>query len=178
MKKQRRSDGGGAPPPTDAPAPAVHEDPRFAAVHSNPRFARFPKARFLGKCGRVVTVQLTQRGRQAKSKVEIDQRFSGVFSDPKFKRQTVVDKRGRATGAKCVMAATAAACCKRSRGGAGSAPTTCDASTAFQMKKLPELRRELSRRRLDLCAQAAAPSRLRMLRLKKMTMTTTPALVT
>jgi hypothetical protein len=37
--------------------------------------------------------------------VEIDQRFSGVFDDPKFKRQTVVDKRGRATGAKCVATA-------------------------------------------------------------------------
>jgi hypothetical protein len=29
--------------------------------------------------------------------VEIDPRFSGVFDDPKFKRKTVVDKRGRAT---------------------------------------------------------------------------------
>ena len=114
MKKQRR-DGGGAPPTADAPAPAVHDDPRFAAVHSNPRFARFPKARLSGsvEARRASAADATRA--QAKSKVEIDQRFSGVFSDPKFKRQTVVDKRGRATGAKCVMAVTAAACCKRSR---------------------------------------------------------------
>jgi hypothetical protein len=32
-----------------------------------------------------------------------------VFDDPKFKRHTVVDKRGRATGAKCVATAATAA---------------------------------------------------------------------
>ena len=115
MKKQRRGAGGDATPPADAPTAAVHADPRFAAVHSNPRFARFPKARLATARRRLLRLALTRCGPQAKSKVEIDQRFSGVFSDPKFKRSTVVDKRGRATGAKCVAASTAAACCKRSR---------------------------------------------------------------
>jgi len=34
--------------------------------------------------------------------VEIDERFSSMFEDAKFKRTTVVDKRGRKTVPKCV----------------------------------------------------------------------------
>ena len=39
---------------------------------------------------------------QAKARVEIDERFSSMFEDAKFKRTTVVDKRGRKTAPKCV----------------------------------------------------------------------------
>ena len=109
MKKQPRG-GVASAQPGDEPAAAVHADPRFAAVHSNPRFARFPKARVEAARKHRCAVHLTPPVlTQAKSRVEIDQRFADVFNDPKFKRQTVVDKRGRATGAKCVATATTAA---------------------------------------------------------------------
>ena len=37
---------------------------------------------------------------QAKARVEIDERFKGVFNEPRFRRRTVVDKRGRRTEAR------------------------------------------------------------------------------
>lgn len=87
--------------------------------------------------------RLGRHATQAKSRVEIDQRFSGVFDDPKFKRHTVVDKRGRASGARCAATAADAAalqCLRRLRNGAESAPMICDASTACPTRKPPEMR--------------------------------------
>ncbi|KAI3438627.1 hypothetical protein D9Q98_001049 [Chlorella vulgaris] len=53
----------------------VVTDARFAAVHHDPRFQRFPRA---------------------KAKVEIDERFAGMFKDAAFEvRSSAVDKRGR-----------------------------------------------------------------------------------
>ena len=132
--------------------------PAVCGCAQQPAVRAVPKGALCGKAERTSALLLTQP--QAKSRVEIDQRFSGIFSDPKFKRQTVVDKRGRATGAKCVglRRRLLGASAHPSLVGSGSAPTTCDASTAFQKKTLPELRRELSRRWLLFsCAQAAVP---------------------
>ncbi|PRW59387.1 Pre-rRNA-processing esf1 [Chlorella sorokiniana] len=52
----------------------VVTDSRFAAVHHDPRFQRFPKA---------------------KAKVEIDERFAGMFKEDAFQVRAAVDKRGR-----------------------------------------------------------------------------------
>ncbi|GAX82620.1 hypothetical protein CEUSTIGMA_g10046.t1 [Chlamydomonas eustigma] len=53
---------------------AAMQDARFASMHKDPRFSRFPKKN---------------------STVEIDKRFSGMFSDPEFQSKSAVDKRGR-----------------------------------------------------------------------------------
>ena len=127
-------------------------------------------------------MQLTQRGRQAKSKVEIDQRFSGVFSDPKFKRQTVVDKRGRATGAKCVMAATASACCKRSRAAWRRLRERTDDLRRFYRLPDEDAAGAEARAVAAGCSSRVLkpppPSCLRMLRFKTTTTATTPAQAT
>ena len=126
-------------------------------------------------------MQLTQRNRQAKSKVEIDQRFSGVFSDPKFKRQTVVDKRGRATGAKCVMAATASACCKRSRAAWRLRERTDDLRRFYRLPDEDAAGAE-ARAVAAGCSSRVLkpppPSCLRMLRFKTTKTATTPAQAT
>jgi hypothetical protein len=67
------------------------------------------------------TCQRNNDGVQATARVEIDQRFSAVFSDAKFKRKTVVDKRGRKTQQKCVGGEAAAVPC--------SAPTADTAAS-------------------------------------------------
>ena len=38
------------------------------------------------------------RRAQAKGKVEIDERFQGVFSEARFQQSVTVDKRGRRVG--------------------------------------------------------------------------------
>eukprot|EP00854_Cymbomonas_tetramitiformis_P018225 gene18225-21714_t len=53
------------------------QDPRFSSVHSDPRFQRFP---------------------QKKQKIEIDSRFSAMFTDKKFRQKGAIDKRGRSLG--------------------------------------------------------------------------------
>jgi hypothetical protein len=71
---------------------------------------------------------------QAKAGVEIDKRFAGVFNDPKFKRKTVVDKRGRLTeprrGAVRRLRSPSWRPPDFARRCAASAPRTCAASTA------------------------------------------------
>ena len=83
-----------------AEPPVASSDPRFAPVHIDPRYARFPKV-----CPQTdAAPRLLTLSSQAKARVEIDERFKGVFVDPKFRRKTTVDKRGRKTAAPYVAA--------------------------------------------------------------------------
>jgi len=98
MKRSRLAEGPPGKPTAPAPASVLSSDPRFEAVHSDPRFARFPKA-----CKPSHATPSHAHGtRQAQARVEIDERFKGVFDDPKFRRRAVVDKRGRKTVERCV----------------------------------------------------------------------------
>ena len=103
MQKRKKEKQGTQP----GPAPALGDD-RFAVVQSDPRFARFPKARRASHwaacpyatCGCPTRWLVAMQSKawcvsQAKGRVDIDDRFKGMFGDARFRQTTTVDKRGK-----------------------------------------------------------------------------------